>query len=195
MRLSLIIVAALLVTASPTYAEPADQTGKQGEQKQEAQKNYLYQWTDEKGVVHISDSLDKVPEKFRENAKKLESAPGTSGVESQRRPGYMTAPSGYSEEEREADRKEEWQERMKAAKQKLANAEQRYTELEQKRDQLLRSWGGPASGHLEGREEADRIDQEMKQVQQEINDARNQIEVVIPDEARRAGVPPGWLRE
>ncbi len=193
MRLSLIMVAAFLVTASPTYAETADQTGKQGEQKQEAQKNYLYQWTDEKGVFHISDSLDKVPKKFRENAKKLESAPGSAG--GQRRPADITAPSDYSEEEREADRKEEWQQRMKSAKQKLANAEQHYTELQQKRDQLLRSWGGPASGHLEGREEADRINQEMKQVQEEINDARNQVEVVIPDEARRAGVPPGWLRE
>jgi hypothetical protein len=35
----------------------------------------------------------------------------------------------------------------------------------------------------------------MKQVQKEKDDARNEVEVVIPEAARKAGVPPGWLRE
>jgi hypothetical protein len=35
----------------------------------------------------------------------------------------------------------------------------------------------------------------MKQVQKEIDDTRNRINVVIPEEARKAGIPPGWLRE
>jgi hypothetical protein len=35
----------------------------------------------------------------------------------------------------------------------------------------------------------------MKGVQSEIDAARNDLDVVIPEEARKAGVPPGWLRE
>jgi hypothetical protein len=32
-------------------------------------------------------------------------------------------------------------------------------------------------------------------MQKEIDEARNMLDVVIPEEARRAGVPPGWLRK
>jgi hypothetical protein len=35
----------------------------------------------------------------------------------------------------------------------------------------------------------------MKEVQKQIDEARNMVDVVIPEEARKAGVPPGWLRE
>jgi hypothetical protein len=84
---------------------------------------------------------------------------------------------------------------MSGAKQRLAAAEQRYRELEQKRTALLGQWGTPAYAPPEARIEAERLAREMQNVQKAIDDARNQIEVVIPEEARKADVPPGWLRE
>ena len=42
---------------------------------------------------------------------------------------------------------------------------------------------------------AQKIEEEMQQVQREIDSARNEVENVIPEQARKAGVPPGWLRE
>jgi len=171
-----LIVFVFLVMGTPAYTQVDDQTGSQEQKKQEEQKHYLYQWTDSKGVVHITDSLSKVPREYRSEAQRLESPPGTDGMENQQGQQNITSPPDYSEqEELLKDQKEEWQARMKAAKQRLADAEQRYRDLAQKRDEQLQSWGGPASGHLEGREEADRIEQQMKQVQQEIDEARNQI--------------------
>lgn len=198
MRPVLLIIMMLLFAGVPAvHAQTSDQNSGPVETKQEERKNVLYQWTDGKGVVHITDDLNKIPGKYRPNARRLETTPeaeGTPGGPGQQ-PG-VSPPPGYSDdEERDADRKAEWQLRMKVAKQKLADAERRYRELEEKKNILLQGWGGPASGHLEGREEADRIDQQMKQVQKEIDDARNYIEVGLPDEARKAGVPPGWLRE
>jgi hypothetical protein len=194
MRSALLIITALLLVGVPAVqAQTSDQKSGPAETKQEERKSVLYQWTDGKGVVHITDDLNKIPGKYRPNARKLESTPGTE--ETPGPPGQQPGVSTSSDEEREADLKEEWRLRMKVAKQKLADAERRYRELEQKRNTLLQSWGGPASGHLQEREEADRIDQQMKQVQKEIDDARNDVEVVIPDEARKAGLPPGWLRE
>jgi hypothetical protein len=88
-----------------------------------------------------------------------------------------------------------WQRRVSMAKQRLAAAKQRYQELDQKRTSLLGQWGTPAYAPPEARIEAQRLAQEMDSVQKEIDDARNEVEVVIPEEARKAGVPPGWLRE
>ncbi len=192
--LHFILITLLLAGASTVFAQTADQNAGQGEKKQEERKSVLYRWIDGKGNVHITDNLNKVPEKYRQNAKRLET---TEKVPEEAVPPREQGVSPYPgyDEEREADLKEEWQGRMKAARQTLADAERRYRELEEKRASVLEKGGSPALGHLEGREEAEIIAQEMKEVQKEIDAARNQIENVIPDAARKAGIPPGWLRE
>jgi uncharacterized protein YukE len=83
---------------------------------------------------------------------------------------------------------------MRNAKQRLANAETQYQVLTQRRNELLQSWGGPVSGRIDTRAEADRVEQEMRDVQKEVDAARQELED-IPDQARKAGIPPGWLRE
>lgn len=171
------------------------QVVQQKTEDQDLQKNYFYQWTDEKGVVHITDGLGKVPKKYRDKAVKLETSKDESAVEDQQPQETINSPHVTEEEIREQDRKALWQGRMKDAKKKLAELKQRYQELDQKRNELLMSWGGPASGRLGDRVQAEQIAEKMKEVQKEIDAAQNEIEEVIPDEARKAGVPPGWLRE
>ena len=103
---------------------------------------------------------------------------------------------GLTTEEQELESKTAWQERLREWKEQLADAEARYRELDKMHKEALGKWGGGvASGHLEGRAEAEGIEQEMKEVQLAIDEAKNMVEKVIPEEARRAGVPPGWLRE
>ncbi len=196
MRLILYILMTLLLAgASTAFAQTAGQDGEQGEKKQEERKSVLYQWIDGKGNAHITDDLNKVPSKYRAKAKRLETTEGTEETPSVAPPQEDEEIEREVRDEREANLREEWQLRMKTAQRRLADAEHRYQALEEKKKSLAGSWGGPASGHLETREEAERIDQEMQQVQKEIDDARNEIEHVIPEEARKAGVPPGWLRE
>ncbi len=190
MRMSavLILTAFLASAASGQTVTPPE--------KKEEQKQYLYQWTDRAGVVHIADDLGGVPEQYRSKARRLESPRVKERGQGLQRGGGIvsSSPEGMSEEQQEAI-KAEWKNRLWKEEQRLAEAEKQYSELEQKRAEALTSWGGVASGHLEGRMEADRLAQEMKQVQQVIDNARNQIENVIPEEARKAGIPPGWLRE
>ncbi len=190
-----IIMVLFLACVSAGIAQTADQNGEQGEKKQEERKSVLYQWIDGKGNAHITDDLNKVPSKYRSKAKRLESTEGTGETPAAAPPPEDEEGARVDREEREDNLRAEWQLRMKTAKRRLDDAEYRYHALEEKKNSLAGSWGGPASGHLESREEAERIDQEMQQVQKEIDDARNEIEHVIPEEAHKAGVPPGWLRE
>jgi Fe-S cluster biosynthesis and repair protein YggX len=182
----------LMGFAMTVYAQ-ADQQG-QTEDKEKI-KSFLYQWTDEKGTVHITDGLDKVPKVYRDKAVKL-TQPKTEDVDQnqqvQQQSGY---PSESGSEAVDASGKAAWQQRMRGARQRLEAAEKRYQELDQRRNELLQSWGGPASGRLDTRTEADSVEQEMRGVQREIDAARNDLNVVIPDEARKEGIPPGWLRE
>ncbi|HET7318822.1 MAG TPA: DUF4124 domain-containing protein [Nitrospirota bacterium] len=186
MRSGLLIAVFLIMSALPAPA----QTAGNADEKQ----SYLYEWTDGKGVVHITDSLGKVPEQYRTNARRLETSPEEGATPNRPQQGTIS-PSGNTEDQREAQQKAQWQRRMIDAKQRLAAAEQRYRELEQRRATLLGQWGTPAYAPPAARIEAEKLEGDMQNVQKEIDNARNEVEVVIPEEARKAGVPPGWLRE
>jgi hypothetical protein len=191
MRTCVIIAMMLIVTAGAAFS----QTGQQTEDK-ELHKSYLYKWTDDKGVVHITDGLGSVPQKYRDKALKLEQPKKEDGNEGQQVQQGTHPPSYTNEEEIEEDKKAEWQQRVIEARHRVAEAEQRYRALDQKKQEALGEGGGPLStGHLEGRLQSEQIDREMDAVKKEIDDARHNLEVVIPEEARKAGVPPGWLRQ
>ncbi len=186
-----VIMAMLLMAVVATVFAQTDQQPQV--EDRELKKSYLYQWTDDKGVAHITDELGKVPKKFRDKAQTLESQKRDEPDQVQPKP---AVPSSHADEEDiEADKKAEWKLRMKNEKKRLADAEKRYRDLDQRRTALLESWGVAAYAPPEVRIEAERIAEEMKSVKREIDDARNRIEVIIPDEAHKAEVPPGWLRE
>jgi uncharacterized protein DUF4124 len=186
MRLGLLIAVLILASTLPARAQTGGSAG-----GDEEKKSYIYQWTDSKGVVHITDGLDKVPAPYRPHARRLEAAPEEGAAPD--RPGQqgISSPAGNGDEQQKAM----WKRRMSEAKQRLTAAEQRYRKIDQRRTYLLGQWGTPAYAPPEARIEAERLAQEMQKVQKEIDDARNQVEVAIPEEARKAGVPPGWLRE
>jgi hypothetical protein len=190
-RLFLVIVVALLFAAGTAGAQ-TDQRNKTENKSQ--QKNYLYKWTDNKGVVHVADDLGLVPKQYRNKALKIEES--TRGEEPAQEGRKITStPSTGYDDEAEQEKKAYWQQRIKQARQRLADAQRRYQDLEQQRNAALMRWSGGASGNIALRLEADRLDQEMKNIQSQIDEARNEIENEIPEEARKAGVPPGWLRE
>lgn len=183
----------LCFALSPVFAPDAFAA----EEDQEPQKQELYQWKDDRGIVHITDDAGKIPKKYRSRAEKLESVKSTEPAPFPTEQGVRGGPAPQIQEEQAEDlQRALWQRRLKEWRDKLADAETRLRELRQKREEALRRGGGPAvSGRLEGVQEAERIEQEMKTVQREIDEARNQIEVVIPEDARKKGVPPEWLRE
>lgn len=189
MRALIIMVMVLMVFAPAALAQTGDQAG-----SNEAKKHYLYEWTDSKGGVHITDDLGEVPERYRSKSRKIEIPKGEEIGPEQQVQGAGSS-SEVATEGQEAASKAAWQQRIRDWKERLAYARKRYQDLDQKRQEALAKWGGPASGHLEGRAEADRIAQDMEKVQKNIDEAKDMIEKVIPEEARRAGVPPGWLRE
>jgi uncharacterized protein YukE len=189
---SLLLMLMLLGFAITVHAQE-DQLVQSG--NKEVKKSFLYQWTDKKGIVHIADGLDKVPKEYRDKAIKLKQTEKEEADQGQEAQQPSVYPSGAQSEAADAATRAAWQQRMKDARQRLAGAERRYQELEKRRDELLQSWGGPASGRLAERAEADKVEQQMRDVQKEMDEARNDIDIVIPEDARKMGIPPGWLRE
>ena len=161
---------------------------------------YLYQWKDEQGVVNVTDSLDKVPPKYRSRATQL-LQPGAGKEEprreeTQERVQSQDLDAGTAQDQEEI-RKAEWQQRMLDAKRRLTAAEDRYGQIEQRRNELASKSGssGAALPTQEMLDEMNRLEGELARARIDVDRARNEVDVVIPDEARKADVPPGWLRE
>lgn len=154
----------------------------------------IFRWKDDQGMVHVSDSLDKVPEQYRDQLDQYyRSRPADAGGKQQAtqpsaQPGGK-APTGASSEAAV-------QAQLRAAKQRLAAAEGRQRSLEQRKAQLASQWGsaGSALPPQNVLDEMNRIDAELRSAGQEIAEARRAIDVDIPEAARKAGVPPGALR-
>jgi hypothetical protein len=156
----------------------------------------LFTWTDKDGVVHMTDSLDKVPNEYRSRTQRTGN--GASGVTVVPEAQSPTAPA--TSEQRggsDAALKAQWQSRMLDAKRKLQNAENNYQQLEKRKSDLQAQWGssGAALPPQDVLNQMNQLEVDMSRAKMEIDNARDQINNVIPDEARRAGVPPGWLRE
>lgn len=163
--------------------------------EEDAPRKYIYQWVDDRGNAHIVDSLEKVPRKYRSSTMVIDQGPAEhSGSEGS---GPSAQESGPQPSGDEQVVKSEWQERLRTAKRRQASVEERYRQLERRRDELQAQWGsaGAALPPQEALAEIAQLTGDMENAQKEIESYRHEIEVVIPDEARRAGIPPGWLRE
>ncbi len=181
-RRGLLLVAAVLFLCVTAFAQE--------------ESGGLYTWTDKDGVVHVTDSLDKVPKEYRTKIQQTEQGTPRGNVEIESQ-APATSPSTVQGSGNDAALKAQWQSRMRNAKRQLKSAEDRYQELLRRKNDLQAQWGssGAALPPQQVLDEMKQLDNEMSSAKSEIDSARDQIDNVIPDEARRAGVPPGWLRE
>lgn len=188
-----VLIACCMVGLPLPAGVPAQQNE---EQEQEQKKSVLYQWADEQGNVHITDNPGKIPEKYRAKAEKIEVLEGAEETvpTQQEAPGAGAAPQKRMEQTDEF-KKSVWQARMQEARARREDAEKRYQELEKERSELYGRWGSPAYAPAEVKLRAQQLDESMKEVRKEIDEARHELDEAIPEEARKAGVPPGWLRE
>ena len=193
-----LFVMVLMVFAMTAFAQTEERTKAEDE---DLKKIYFYQWTDDRGSVHIADGWGKVPKQYRTRAVKLEQTKSGNADQGQQEQNQEQeqeqAESVLPSDSDAADEaaKAEWRQRIQETKALLKNGEKRYKKLDKERTELLGVMGPAAMAPIANRVRAEEIAAEMKTVKKEIEDAQHMLEVVIPEEARKAGVPPGWLRE
>ncbi len=182
MKTGLLSIAAVIVFGSAALAQEGN--------------GALYKWTDKDGVVHVTDSLEKVPKDYRSKAVRIGEEGSGSSEASQAQSPAPPAPSDH-DGGNDAALKAQWQSRMRDAKRRLQYAEEKFQQLAKQKSDLQAQWGsaGAALPPQSVLDEMKQLDADMANAKTEIDNARDMIDNVIPDEARRAGIPPGWLRE
>jgi hypothetical protein len=157
----------------------------------------IYQWTDEHGTVGFTDDLQRVPPEYRKSAKRLEekssrimlAAPAITHRSTIER--SATAPAAGAIET-DADRYTAWLDRVDKARTELEELKVQRQKAEDERIRMLRQvwyqWG-----FVDDEQFAKQL-AKIRDLDQQIRDKEYDLESSIPDQARRASVPPGLLR-
>ena len=183
-----------------------------------------YKYTDKDGVVHFTDNPYDLPEPQRSNILRelhKKEAPKTNpsagklppippGARLERLPtnegadrsgadpldqigardnlGSDRAPTTADE-----SKKENWQTKAQKARERVDGLEGRCKALQSKRDQSNRQalmFAKPGA-----RDSSKTAAEQLDKCKQELKEARNYLETDLPAAARKAGVPPAWIKK
>ena len=166
----------------------------------------VYKWVDEKGTTHFTDDLSLVPERYQDRVIKAtppkeptpplspESPKSTSGEKE-----IQSAPESASEQKDILGRgekwwraqAEEWNEKLKAARE---NYEKAYSEWKLKEQELETSKFKPDSVKRKLKVETKALEEKAKDWEKQMKEAKNMLENVLPKQAREYRADPDWLK-
>ena len=151
-----------------------------------------YRWTDKNGNVGFADSLQQVPQQYRESAKRLDSGSGGPSTKPLQIVPSLPQSNAGAPATNSEDTYAKWRDRVHEARSDL---EQLKTQREatQKEYDALRGEGygrlfSDSASDAKYRARLAELDQQISQKEQELN-------TTLPDEARKAGIPPGVLNQ
>ncbi len=149
----------------------------------------IYRWKGRDGAIHYTDDLGQVPPAQRGAAEKeaLAGTPGTQGtfsIISDGPPGITT-----SVDQSEDVRRNEWQQKIAGVKNRIELLKKDLRAAEDRR-QIAKSKFYSVSSSLE----LTAVENDIERIERDLSLAREELNA-IPDAARRAGIPPGWVRE
>jgi hypothetical protein len=154
-----------------------------------------YQWTDKNGNVGFTDSLENVPPQYRQSAKRVEGKESTKPLQVVPSPPGRdnTMPSSPTDQD---ELNATWRQRMIAARAELQELRAKREKAQTAYDALRRPTWIPTLRLFQIDPEKDaQAAATLKELEQRIRDKEYEISTTIPDEARRAGVPPGVLSQ
>ncbi len=165
----------------------------------------VYKWVDEKGTAHFTDDLSLVPERYRDrvlDAKPPREPGPPPSIESPKRIGreneIQSPPEPASEEKDLLGRGEEWwratakewDEKLETARQ---NYDKAYKEWKSKEQELKASQFKPDSLKRKLKAETKALEEKTKDWENQVEEAKNMLENVLPNQAREYRANPDWL--
>ena len=151
-----------------------------------------YRWTDKNGNVGFADSLQQVPQEYRESAKRLDSRSGGPSTKPLQiipsAPQSNTGVPAMDPEETYAT----WRERARQARADLEQLKLQRDATQKEYDKLR----GEGYGKVFSDAAADeKYRTRLTELDQQITQKEQELTTTLPDQARKAGVPPGVLNQ
>jgi hypothetical protein len=162
----------------------------------------IYQWVDEKGILHFTDDLSMVPERYLNQVQK-KNIPGESSPllppQKDTQDKTKEVPNLAPERKDLLGRGEEWwRTRAKELNEKLLNANQNYDTAyaawKAKEKELEESKYKVKSLRRKLKAENKLLEDKVKELERQKEEARNMLEKVLPKEAEQFNADPDWIK-
>jgi hypothetical protein len=159
----------------------------------------IYQWVDEKGTVHFTDDLGKIPEEYQDQVKEKKTPPEPAPSPSTRRPQSKAPPEPSVEKKDILGRGEDWwRDKAMEWRQKLIKAQKDYataqTALKAKEKELEQSIYKPDSFKRRLKADIKVLEEKANDQRNQVDEAKNMLEKVLPKEAEEYRADPNWVR-
>ncbi len=154
----------------------------------------VYKWIDDKGVVHFTDDITQVPEKYRPKAERM-------GLPADKEKTKDEADLQQKKEEIYRDRlgrgEDYWKGRVEEWRKKLRESQAKLEALRTKYNALTERFNDSKSTAERGsiRRERDQVKSEMDQIRTQVEEAKEMLERKIPDEAEIYKAKPEWVKQ
>jgi chromosome segregation ATPase len=154
----------------------------------------VYKWVDEKGVVHFTDDLGQIPEKYRKTIEEMglseeRKEPKTEGESLPKKKEDTYRDRLGRGEEYWRGRVEEWKKKLETLQDSVESLRLRYNDLTEKFNTSKSS-----AERATIRNEREQIKNEMDQFRIQIAEAKEMLEKKIPEEANLYKAKPEWVK-
>ena len=168
----------------------------------------VYRWVDEKGIVHFTDDLSLVPEKYRNQVQRkepLKEPAPTQPTPSQPAPPKPKEPPKSKEAESAPEQRdilgrgeEWWRAKANEWNEKFMTAQKNYEitskELKSKEQELEAAKLKPKSLQRKLQAEIKALEVKAKDWEKQMMEAKNMLEKVLPKQAEDDRANPDWVK-
>ena len=154
----------------------------------------VYKWVDEKGIVHFTDDVTQIPEKYRQAIEEVE-------VQEQK---TETKEKGEAPQKKQADSykdrlgrgEEYWRARIEESKKKLQSLQEKVEALRLKYNELTEKFNTSKSSAQRAmiRNDREQIKNQMDELRAQIGEIKEILERKIPEEASLYKAKPEWIK-
>ncbi|MBM4277909.1 MAG: DUF4124 domain-containing protein [Deltaproteobacteria bacterium] len=154
----------------------------------------VYKWVDDKGVVHFTDDVTKIPDRYRPKTDKIGMPKEKSETKIEGVPSSKRKEDAYKDqlgrgEEYWKNRVAEWKSKLRMAQEKMDDTRIKYNELTEKFNDSKSS-----AERNQLRRERDQVKQEIDQYKSQIEEAKAMLEKKIPEESEIYKANREWIK-
>ncbi len=154
----------------------------------------VYKWVDERGVVHFTDDIMKIPEKYKGQFEKMGLSKEEVSIQKESELSSKKKEDTYRDslgrgEEYWKSRVEEVRNRIKTLQERIENLRIKYNELTERINDSKSTTERAAL-----RNERDQVRTEMQQNRNQLEEAKRTLEKKIPEEAELYRAKPEWIK-
>jgi chromosome segregation ATPase len=155
----------------------------------------VYKWVDEKGVVHFTDDIIQIPEKYRPQIERL--GPSEEKVDTKIEGKSSTNKKEGTYRDRIGRDEGYWKGQVEEWNKKLKDAQERVNNLRTKYNEFTEKFNDSKSSaeRINIRKERDQIKNEIEKYKTQIEEAKYMLEKKIPEEAEIFKAKPEWIKQ